>query len=385
MNRVAATTTPGGTGGFCTRVRFVYVVAVVACLSAPQARAEAASAEQVLSCDLARGRLVHAASLGGRSGFVAVLDAGLAVPVVSHQALSVLGIVADAAGAAALGGFELAPGLRHEGRAAAGDLAALSEAIGQNVDAIAPLYQPGLEVTLDAAQGRVAYRPMALALLGATGDGVLPLRLRDGVVPVVQVLLAGRFQRELELDLGYPGFAAFSQGTLQSLGTLANDPPALRTLGPGAKASVQFRLPVLQVGGTTFEGAIGEMAEGADRLGLEALRHFELTLNYEAGLVRFRANAGSVIPAVALVGYGLTLARFHAGQWELGVAEGSPAAEAGIAPGDVLAEVGGVPVRSTDAATVGRLLRAVEGQEAQIGIIHAGAPHTLTLVARALL
>ncbi len=347
--------------------------------------AQASDKAYTLTCDPARGRLLVPVTINGTPGFTALLDAGLLAPVVSHQALATLRIAGDATGSVALTGFELSAKVRHEGNAAAGDLAALSETLGTTIDAIAPLHQPGLEVTVDVAQGRVTYRPLNEALLGATGDGTVPLRLREGGVPVVQVLIDGKHQRELALDLAYPGVACLSEETLMAIGLLQKDPPALRTLNADGRATVQFRLPTLRVGNTEIEAPIGEMAPGADRLGLGALQHFEVTLNYEAGLIRWRANAGPTVPAQPLVGYGLALARLRAGQWELGVAEGSPAAEAGILPGAILAGIGNTPLRKTDHATTGRLLRAVPGQELLLTVVQAGSPLELLLTARELL
>lgn len=354
-------------------------------LLAGGAVAEAADPAYTVTCDLARGRLVAPVSINGAPGYSALVDAGLMAPVISNQAVAALGMVADADGSVALTGFDLSPRLGFEGRAATGDFAAITEALGQNVDAIAPLHQPGLEVTLDLGQGRVVYRPLDKALLGNTGDGTLPLRLQEGTVPIVQVLIDGKYQRELLLDLAYPGTVSLSEETLQAMGLLAANPAALHTVNADGRSSVQFRLPDIRIGTTTMTSPIGEMAPGPERIGLGALQYFEVTLNYEAGLIRCVSNAGAVIPAQGQVGYGLSLARLRAGQWELAVAEDSPASEAGIVPGAILAGIGNSPLRKTDHATTGRLLRAVPGAEIVVTVVQGGTPQAYTLVARPLL
>jgi hypothetical protein len=360
------------------------VLCVTACLSCLTVPAEEKTNPYVVQCDIERGRLIAPAALNGRSGFSALIDAGLQAPVVSQQALAALGLAVDG-GQAALRSLRLSSKIAHEGDAATADLAALSERIGKTVDVIAPLYQPGLELTLEAGQGRITYRPMAEAQLGAKGGGVSPMRLRDGAAPVVQALIDDKHLRDLEIDLNYPGVVALSPETVAAMGLFDKDPPALRTVNGAGQTSVQFRLHALRLGTASLDAPICEMAPGRDRLGLGALQHFQLTLNFEAGLAHWASNAGARISRQEISGYGITLDRLRAGQWELAVAEGSPAAEAGILPGAVLAGIGAVPLRQTSHAAVGRLLRASEGQELTLTIIQDGAPQDVTLTARGLL
>ena len=57
--------------------------------------------------------------------------------------------------------------------------------------------------------------------------------------------------------------------------------------------------------------------------------------------------------------------------------EGSPAAEAGIRPGDIIATIDGVPVNTTSLAdTIGRM-RGKEGTSVKIGILREGSPEPL--------
>lgn len=342
---------------------------------------------QVVTCELTRGRLVAQVEIGGRGGFAALLDAGIMAPVVSHDVLAATGADQDAQGAAAVGAVVLAPRLRmEEVTAAVGDLSGLGEVLGTRVDALLPLHQPALEVTLEAAQARVTYRPLDEAELGAPGGGTQPMRLGDGTVPLVQVLLDGKYQREVALDLAFPGVALFTEATLNDLGLLAKDPPALRTRNGDGQASVQFRLSRLRLGTTDLESPICEMGPGPDRLGLGALQHFALTLNFEAGLVRWTSIAGPSVPPAPLIGHGLALHRLRGGQWELAVAEGSPASEAGIQPGALLAGVGGTPLRGAGHATAGRLLfPRPDGAPTAVTVIQSGAPLEAVLASRELL
>jgi len=345
-----------------------------------------ASDPYTITCTLERGRLFAPLTINDQGGLLAMVDAGLQAPVISTQTASSLRIEESATHRATLARFALTEKVTYSGEAAVSDLAVFGERLGTPFDAIAPLYQPGLEVSIDLARTQLAYRPLSEATLSARVGGTGPLTLRDGVAPVVQVLVAGKFLRDFVLDLGYPGVASFSEATLNALGLLATNPDAIRTHNADGDSAVQFRLPTsLRIGETELDQPICDMTPGADRLGLGALAFFRLTLNYEAGLARWESNAGPRVAPQPLIAYGLTLHRLRAGQWELAVTEDSPASEAGILPGAILAGIGDTPLRQTNHAATGRLLRAEEGNSIDLTIVQQGTPRDLSLTARRLL
>lgn len=349
-------------------------------------RQSVATAAYTVVCNLERGRPLAPITVGTREGLLALLDAGLQAPVISSQTSAALGFVPSAHQSITLDSLALAPKVEYRGPALLADLAPWTERLGTTIDAIVPLHQPGLEVTLDLAHAQIDYRPLAEALLTSRVDGTGPLVLRNGDTPTIQVLVDGKFMREMVLDLSFAGVASFSQATLEELGMLARNPDAIRTHNGDGGTVVQFRLPgALRLGNTDLDQPICDMAPGPDRLGLGALRHFRLTLNYEAGLARWDSPNGARIAPEALVAYGITLYRLRAGQWELAVTEDSPAAEAGIVPGATLAGIGDTPLRQTGHAATGRLLRATEGDVLDLTVIQQGTPLAVTLVARRLL
>lgn len=339
-----------------------------------------------VTCTLERGRIIAPLTVNAQEGLRALVDAGLQAPVLSTQTAASLHIETSAAHRATLERFAFTDKLEFRGDAAVADLATFTERLGAPLDAIAPLHQPGLEVTLDLAHAQILYRPLDDAKLSARAGGVEPLTLRDGVTPLVPVLIAGKYVREMLLDLSFGGVASFSEATLDALGLLGTNPDAIRTVNGEGGDAVQFRLPTsLRIGETDLEQPVCDMAPGPDRLGLGALAHFRLTLNYEAGLLRWESNAGPQIAAQPLIAYGLTLHRLRAGQWELAVTNDSPASEAGILPGATLAGIGNTPLRQTNHAATGRLLRADVGSTIDVTIVQQGTPLSLTLVARRLL
>lgn len=343
-----------------------------------------ARGEETLKCQNERGRLLVPISIGDRVGYTALLDAGLQAPIVSTTAAAALGLQADEKGELKTS-IVLSPTLRFDDRAAIGDLAFISELLGRTVDALVPLQQAGLELTLDVAAGTVAYRPLGSALLGNKAGGISSLRLRDSAAPMVQVLINGKFQREMELDLTFPGVASLSEDTLQALGLFDKNPPALLTRANDGRTTTQFRVDALRLGQTDLESPVCELDAVRDRLGLGALQHFRLTMNYEAGLVRWEALRSGPIPIQPLIGYGLVLDRMRAGQWTLGVADGTPAAEAGVRSGALLMGIAGARLRDTGHATVGRMLRAVEGSTLTFTLQQDGITRDVLLTARPLL
>lgn len=343
-----------------------------------------AFAEETLRCQNERGRLLISVNIGNHAGYTALLDAGIQVPIVSTTAAAALGLQADEKGELKTS-IALSPTLRFDARAAIGDLAFLSEQLGRTVDALVPLQQAGLELTLDVAAGTVGYRPLGSALLGNKVGGISTLRLRDSAAPLVQVLLNGKFQREMELDLSFPGVASLSEDTVQTLGLFGKNPPVLLTRASDGRTTTQFRIEGIRLGQTDLESPICELDPVRDRLGLAALQHFRVTMNYEAGLVRWDALRSGPVPMQPLIGYGLVLDRMRAGQWTLGVADDSPAAEAGARPGVVLVGIDSARLRDTGHATVGRMLRAVEGSTLTFTLQQDGVTRDILLTARPLL
>jgi len=340
--------------------------------------------EHTVQCRIERGRLVAPVRLNGRGPYDFLVDAGLQAPVISPR--TALDIGAATSGTAELQSLVLAEGLTHSASAAVVDLAEVQARVGTSIEGILPLYQAGLEVTLDLASVRLQYRPLGAALLGAKSGATVALKLRDGVVPRLPVLIEGKHQREVTLDLSFPDALGLTEPTLRDLGLIDRDMRAIRTFNAEGAALAQFRVRALQLGTLDLQAPLCAMVGDQDRIGLAALRHARLTLNFEAGLARWDAAGPPRVQAPPLVGYGLVLDQIEGGQWRLGVMEDSPAARAGIQPGALLAGINNMALRNTTYAAAGRLLRAeVPGDLIDITVIQLGAPLSATLEAETLL
>lgn len=84
----------------------------------------------------------------------------------------------------------------------------------------------------------------------------------------------------------------------------------------------------------------------------------------------------------AFVGVGITIAQEDSGFRILAVSPGSGAAEAGLAPEDLLVEVDGQDVRQADLAQVRALVTGKEGTTVKLGIVRDGKSLTYTVARR---
>jgi len=66
-------------------------------------------------------------------------------------------------------------------------------------------------------------------------------------------------------------------------------------------------------------------------------------------------------------------------------AEGTPASEAGLLPGDVVASIDGTPVVTLDLVAMREMLRHEAGTRLVLSIVRDGVPLDVTLVLRELL
>ena len=84
----------------------------------------------------------------------------------------------------------------------------------------------------------------------------------------------------------------------------------------------------------------------------------------------------------AFVGVGITIAQEDSGFQILAVSPGSGAAEAGLAPEDLLVEVDGQDVRQADLAQVRALVTGKEGTTVKLGLVRDGKSLTYTVQRR---
>jgi hypothetical protein len=255
-------------------------------------------------------------------------------------------------------------------------------------------------VTVDFARQRLELRdPKTFAY---RGDGVhLPFRFANGA-PIVEgaITLAdgSRLPLRLLVDLGAQANLLIAQPFAAAHPGLARlSPSIIEPLGAGVGGETRFRfarLPRLDVGPLSARDLVtGLSVSGSLRggyfdalLGAGFLRRYRVTFDYSRREIILEPN-GPVAPdrfdrSGAFVTQDLKDPhRFtiHA------IAPGSPAAEAGLSPGDRLLSLAGRPADDDSLSQVRAALAADDGQPVAIVIQRGGRPVETVLHLRALL
>ncbi len=350
-------------------------------------------AEEVHSatCEVVRGRLLVSASINGDGPYPFLLDAGLRQPVLTPEAVAYFGFtpgqMPDYPGVSVIEVDAFAPAALPPQPAIllVSPLPGLPERLGYRVAGLVPLHQPGYEIEIDVTNGAVRWRGLADAALDKTVATAIPMRLADTGQPQVQALLNGEYLTPVQIDLNFGDTLSLPAGLIPEV--TAGDTPRLRTRLDGGGIQEQCRLHSITIGNAELRNPLCTIApDGAPaRIGLAFLRHFKATLNLEYGRLHLEAE-GTEAPADPPVeGYGLALARQQGGLWTMHVAEGSPAAEAGLLPGDQLAAIGGQSMADVGYEGVLRLLDAPAGAGVALTWRRGAQEQTRELVARPLL
>jgi hypothetical protein len=209
----------------------------------------------------------------------------------------------------------------------------------------------------------------------------------DGA-PRVTIQLLDRVAHSLPLDISDGGRLSLSESLLVDLGVLRGETPRLRILDAAGRAMTQCRLPSLSLAGTHYADLVCTVVDEArqERIGLELLRDFRLTLNYEFGLAGLEHVSKSNAQDPPLSGYGILLDTRREGRWSIRVAEASPAHRAGMRSGDVLIALGGQRVAGAGYdAIAAQLLAAPETLLRVTFTRGAVQPRSVTLKAEVLL
>lgn len=355
----------------------------------------ASAADAAPGFEAFRGRIVAEAMLEGVGPYPFLLDSCLRRPVLHAGVQRYLGLPLETPPGAprdlaaaqvqrfALGALGAVPE-----RFTVVDLTKLGRAIGTPVAGIASLHQPGYEVVIDFAGGGVRWRPLARAILdGNAPDGmaVAPMRFDARGRPEVDALIGGERMLPAIIDTMHPGTLELPLGEIARLAGEGTARKIVIRVSGDRERTLHFA-GSLAIGAALLEGVYAEAGpHGAPaRIGLGALRHFEATLNFEAGRIGLSHPDGVRRALPPPSGAGLTLeAREEAG-WRVGVIAGGPAADAGIQPGALLTEVDGWPVHARNAAELEARLFAPPGAAVSVAASAGGREHRVTLTARPL-
>jgi len=271
------------------------------------------------------------------------------------------------------------------------DLAPFTALFGERVAGVFSGRELGAEAALDLAHRAFTVRRASEALvLDDTASNTISMLADAAGPPTVSAVLNGRHVRPLAIDTTFGATVGLPEPALTELGLLTPDTPRLTLDAPSdgtATGHTQIRLERVRVAGAeVLEPVCAVLAPGEQpRLGLGFLRHFTATVNFDRGLLRLRPGAKPPLRDPPIVGFGLTPARCDGGEWSVWVAQGSPAARAGLASGDVLVKVDDKSVAHLSYAELAARLEAKEGDGLTVTLSRPGGPHTATLVAERLL
>ncbi len=272
-------------------------------------------------------------------------------------------------------------------------------------------YLEGILVLLPPETGPGSpFRAVGLAL--APGAVPVPFRLAGDGKVLVRARVSGRrgpsaeeltlivdtgatkcvFFREA-LDRRLPGWGSWP--ALRGLGapTLTGDASAELVRVPG----IEFRAPGASVArggvdaavlqgdlGRALARAAGEPVEGL--LGYSFLKHYRIALDYPRRLLWLDGSRGDVADRLEEYSHpGLQLESVGGEVRIFAVAEGSPAAHAGILAGDVLVAIDGESVTDLDVVAVARKLEGAPGTALLLGLRRGPREWTCRVVRKLLL
>lgn len=354
--------------------------------------------EYRLPCSSVRGRLMAKVTVDGKGPYAFLLDTCLQNPVLdtdiaaafpaAPQAVTPQSQDAGLPPVVQLEGLSFAGIPPHPVLAPAISLKPIAARLGENVQGVLPLFQPGLEATLNFSDASVLWRSLDAATLQTTDANTIVMTIDKTGAPTLPVLINGRHLLPLQIDIARAGSIGLPRRTLESLGMLKEDAPKLRTVNDGGRIETQIRLETAKAAGAILNNPVCSIIEYSEEpgwIGLGFLRHFRLTFNFEFGLVRLENRAEKFFEDAPIVGCGLAPGRWDGQRWQLNVAELSPAWRAGVRTGDVLIAVGDHPIGRENADRVAARLTALEGTVIQCTVARGGAERTVEFTCERLL
>ncbi len=228
------------------------------------------------------------------------------------------------------------------------------------------------------------------------GQGVVLNAPLSGNVFGVRASVDGEYAGWWTLDLGASGLS-FHYPYAVEQGFLSRDGVSVVCFGAGGSmenrllkfdrielGGYEVRDPIISCPAGEVTGAFG----GTDRIGNignTLLRHFVLYLDYDRQQVI--VEKGDDFDVVFPVDRsGLQVWQPDGGPMVvLNAADGTPAGDAGLMPGDVVASIDGADANQIGLLRVREMMRAEPGTEYSLGIVRDGVPMDLTITLRNLL
>lgn len=361
-------------------------IALLLCVAGAWATAE----DSVVSCELARGRLLVPVLVDGNGPYLFLLDTCLRMPIVERELAATLyaGELPPNGTPVRLTQLRFGAFKADAPDAILASLTELSARLGRELGGILPAHQPGFEVAIDFSARQVRWSPIEKALLNATQHDTVVMSLDAAGAPIVETALGGNHMRRLRVDSASGGGLALTERTLAETGIATGDAHELRVPLSDGVILRQCRVTGMRIADTPLPNPICTILENGDvnRLGIEILCRFRMVLNYEAGLARFESLEKTDPSAPApLLTYGLILQFNRDGLWEIAAAEGSPAYRAGLRTGDLLIEFNGAKLDGARAESIEEMLRPDTGYSVSLTCLRNGSRITAEMAPAPLL
>jgi hypothetical protein len=329
---------------------------------------------------LAAGRLTVLVALNGVGPYPFAIDTALRLPVVDAGVAAFLELAeapteSGEANRAILDSLEVAGLPAQTMSCVVSDLSALSARLGVPIAGLLPAYQPGYEITLDYLERTVTWRPASESILFAQPGNTVSLEVVEHGAPRAGLLLNGGRLEACAIDTMLGEFITLPWSVLEAAGANRAEAPTvtLRTVSEAAEPITFTRLAEARLGDISVENALLTVGGGLEpALGIRFLSRFRVTLNFEYGRAAFETTGPRQFEEPPLAGVGLVLDRIENQLWALGVLQPSPAASAGLLPGDWLLAIDGADATGAPAHALESLLAAPVGATREISVLRDG-------------
>ena len=273
------------------------------------------------------------------------------------------------------------------------DLTPISRAVGVPIDGVL-----GNDVLLRSPfKLNYSKQIMSLGPLSQLGDLGTPVQMKkvhdQFFVPITLVSL----RRELLVDTGTNStnlsWSTWEQlskmwkpksvveGIVSSEGSTA----LLACLDSARIGDIEVNNQAMRVQGETSSGAFADPGFGGI-LGTDFWRQFEVTFDLNRGLLYLKLDSGFEPDPYKYVTIGIQFAKAPSGVFTvMSVWKNSPAAEAGIEPGDRISAVDGESVNALTAEQLSKKLHAKAGTSIKLNLDRPGGPFVITVQTRKLL